>query len=77
MIEMTVVPLRLDLRGTVYSRGDIVRFDKIYIDGFPMYRLWPYHYCVSHKPECFEWFTPQQVEGMQPHWLTKQMRLIE
>lgn len=75
MNEFRIVPFRLDIRGVTYKRGDIIRFDGIFRNGTSRpadYRLWPQHYCVVHKPECFEWFTNKQIEAMQPHWITPQ-----
>lgn len=75
MSTFKVVPLSLDIRGVNYRRGEIIRFDGIYRDGVLEYRLWPKHFCVVHDVKCFMWFTLKQLEGMQPHWITKQEEL--
>lgn len=75
MISFRVVPHRLELRGAVYGRGDILKFDVFTVGGQKQYRLWPNHHCVQHRHDCFKWFTAKQIDGMQPHWITQQEEL--
>jgi hypothetical protein len=79
MISFRVVPLRLEIRGQEFKRGDIVHFDKIYFEwsqNSPLgakvpygYRLWESRYRSDKE---WQYFTQKQLDAMQPHWLTRQ-----
>ena len=75
MMEFIVQPLRLEIRGTTYARGDRLYFYKIWRNGEWQYRLTPKKYKVSYKPEEYEWFTQKQLDAMQPHWISQQQEL--
>lgn len=83
MHTFRVVPLRLEIKGVEFQRGDIVGFLKIFDGGSKgsilstyRYRMQPPHYCLEHKPECYRWFTQKELDGMQPHWITPQDELF-
>lgn len=75
MISFRVVPLRLEIRGMTFKRGDIIHFDKLYLHGAGP----PYHYRMwesGHPPfRKWQYFTQKQLDAMQPHWLTRQEEL--